>query len=55
MIVHKTNIFLLKEKIVRFEYDLHKMKAELAYLERQKALAMQEKIRGGGGKCSGKQ
>lgn len=55
MIVHETKIFQLKEKIMRLENDLLKLKAELAYLERLKGLAMQEKIRGGGGKCSGKQ
>ena len=55
MIVHETKIFQLKEKIVRLENDLLKLKAELNYWERQKALAMQEKIRGGGRPCSGKQ
>ena len=55
MINHERKIVQLKEKILRFENDLLKLKAELNYWERLKGLAMQEKIRGGGGKCSGKQ
>lgn len=55
MINHAEKTIRLKAKILEVEDDLHKLKAELAYLERLKGLAMQEKIRGGGGKCSGKQ
>ena len=45
----------LKEKIHKTELALMELKAELNYWERLKALAMQEKIRGGGRPCSGKQ
>jgi hypothetical protein len=55
LINHERKIVRLKAKILEVKDDLHKLKAELNYFERQKALAMQEKIRGGGGKCSGKQ
>jgi hypothetical protein len=55
LINHERKIVRLKAKILEVKDDLHKLKAELAYLERLKGLAMQEKIRGGGGKCSGKQ
>lgn len=55
MIVHETKIFQLKEKILRFENDLLKLKAELSYWERLKVLAMQQKLMGGGRPCSGKQ
>ena len=45
----------LKEKIRKTELALMELRAELSYWERLKALAMQEKLMGGGGKCSGKQ
>lgn len=45
----EAQILLKREKIVKLKDDLAKLRAELKYWERKKALAMQQKVMGGNG------